>query len=212
MKGLQIAMVCGALCFAFGARAQLVTLSWTGTGAASGLDLSGGVNAIYNGSGDDETAISTTGYITITDNSAKYGGLAGQYTLVPNASTANMGSFYGGNAGMSQGYCYDDRLNLHSPDCLDSGGLLFIRSDGLVVNVCCLNGTTYITDSNEIPFNRIELLAGNLSISPGADPMKASAVPEPATMIAGSLMLVPLGLSALRRLRTTSRKETGAAL
>jgi hypothetical protein len=192
MQKLQIAIIAGALSMAAQARAQLYDIGFTasdnsmlaeGTLYIPSVNVNGGGLAT---SGSINIAYSTTGVPT------------GTYSLVGTAAgTLQAGGFY--DSPSLGGYViqYDDQvLGLNAVPYLDQYGLLFANNLTVLQVNFYSNGNTggnNIYDTVSIyTGGQEELVSGAMSIS---------AVPEPSTMIAGAMVLLPFGASALRSLR-----------
>ena len=174
MKKLQLAIMAAALLIAIQAHASFFDITFTGVdGTTFG---SGVISGTPEGGGLYQA---TAGYFTIIPGSTS--GLSpGIYPLFPNPNPPNTsyspsGFFY-----------YDNQVLSQQDPFLTSGGLLFLN--GVEINLFSTGGSP----EYQLYENTGANVLGSATLT---------AVPEATTMIAGALLLLPLGASTLRILR-----------
>jgi hypothetical protein len=182
-KTLQLAILGSALVLATQARATLFDITFLGN---DGTKAEAQVTATDLG-GDVFQAVS--GSITVNPGSMPF--LAGTWTLYQNPN--------GINASYSpSGYFIYDNLVLPNADPMNTyPGLLFrLASSGYEVNLYSDGADTYILYDNHGRH-----VNGSMTV---VDP-PSSVVPEPTTMLAGALLLLPFGVSTIRIVRRNRR-------
>lgn len=143
------------------------------------ITFTGGGSAA-NGQIDVVGNDAVSGYLTVTAGAQS----VGTYDLIPGS-----GTMYGAGGG---GFNYDNQVFVASNPFLDNGGLLFGGGNTLInlwgdgVNQYSLYGLPP---------------AYAPAVDNGIATISLAAVPEPTTMIAGALLLLPFGASTLRILR-----------
>jgi len=198
---MKLAIIAGALGLAVQANASWYSLSFTAT-----YNNGSGTTAA-NGQLDVVSGVAIGGWLDVTS-----GANTGVYNLSPTPGT------YGGVLGNGPvGFTYDNLvtpganpfLNIVNPSGLDAGGLGFQD-----VNTDTYFWLLYI-NADESSYLGTHGLGGTeansyalLGYSPnnGLEPQaygdaSLTAVPEPATLISGALLLLPFGSSAVRQLR-----------
>jgi hypothetical protein len=188
-KTVQLAIFGGALIMAVQAHATLYDLMFTQTGGPmdNGITLASGQLDI-----DVVNQAALSGYLDVTA-----GPNAGSYTLVPGS----------GNNGVFQ---WDNFVDVGSPAAfLDStAGLLWVGQGGQM-NMWynqtdqSWNGQTEPAGSYSLwgtppVYNPEAYGTATLTLSP-------TPVPEPTTMLAGALLLLPFGASTFRIVRRSRR-------
>ena len=197
---LELAVMTGVLLVAVQAGASLCDVSYVQT-TDPGSYPSGGVAAI--GVIDVENGLAVSGSIDVTGD----GAFSGVYGLVA-------ASGYTVNANSQ--FSYDDAVNIANPGGQflgSNGGLLFMDAAGDQMNMWF--NATAINYPFATPPN-VDQPAGSYSLwgwqvgsgqnnditqTYGTANLTLSAVPEPAAIIAGILMVLPFGASTLRILR-----------
>jgi len=177
---LTLAVMAGALVMVAQAHATFYDIGFT---ASDNSILADGVINV------DGTGLATSGYITIDK-----GPVSGSYSLVPSTggSPYSTAPVLGG-----QTIKYDDEiLGLSTVPFLDQYGLLF--SDGtsvLDIQFWGVNNGNNGYDTAVINTGGVvENVTGGMSLG-------LSPIPEPSSIIAGALMVLPFGASTLRILR-----------
>jgi len=132
----------------------------------------GGANA-GTGSIDVVGGVAVSGSFTVTAGTA-----TGTWTLSP-------------GAGVAGGFQWDNVVNPTSDPFLTSGGLLF-TSGGNELNLWGTGPGQYDLWGN---------LGGGYNPVSSGGIATLTAVPEPTTMVAGAMLLLPFGVSTLRMLR-----------
>jgi hypothetical protein len=200
IRTLQIAIMAAALVMAVQAHASFFDITFTGSGTDEGnigngvvTDGNGSLTATANGGGT-YTVIAGTFDVTAGP------GLLGDYSLVanPNAPGTSQINVPGGY------FVYDDQLSYPATPYVtdvngNNGGLLFYSSG---------NGGTYLQiDNIGTPYETWNVWNSGYTYAEAQGTLTVTevttAVPEPTTMIAGALLLLPFGASTLRLLRKT---------
>ena len=185
MKKLQLAIMAAALVIAAQARATLFDISFIDSTAAN---IAAGIIDVNLVNG-----LATSGTLTVVNGVA-----AGSYNLIPTPGLA-VGVF----TSPSGAFYYDNQIQGIPPGppsapFLDIDGLAFTGTgvqSGTEVNLwgtsAGVNGYTFYGHTAAGGYN--PTVDGGAAIS--------LAVPEPTTMIAGALLLLPFGASTIRILR-----------
>jgi hypothetical protein len=182
-KTLQLAILGSTLVLGTQARATLFDITFNGF---DGTEAIAQVSATDLG-GDVYQAVS--GSITVTPGSMLF--LSGTWALYQNPN--------GMNASYSpSGYFIYDNLIMPNANPMDTyPGLLFRQaSNGYEVNLYSDGADTYILYDN---YGRH--VNGRMTVVDPPGPNAPTVVPEPATMLAGALLLLPFGISTIRIVR-----------
>ena len=195
MRKIPLIIVVGLL-LGIQARGSLVQFELTYTGG--GVSGSGLIKANNNGDGTYSLA---EGSFTITQG-------AGNYSYVDAVGQAVVTSPPGYNFPVYGGtvfYPVDDVLHPGQPSLLDlsTGGLAFNDPNFTGPGG---NGLAFAIYSNGGGAGGYGIVFNGAGNQPWADfhdggTLSLTAVPEPTTMIAGALLLLPVGMSTLRALR-----------
>jgi len=169
-----------ALVMAVQAHASLYNITFTDGGLNT---ASGSVSTTDNGNGS-ETAVSGT--LTVDPGGTLH---SGTYSLLFNPNGTGYTVWYAPQGG--GGFGYDNQIFPASNPFVNGNGLMFTMTDysGVVGVNLWGNGANSYTEMGKPPWT---LVNGNATLT---------AVPEPTTMIAGALLLLPFGASTLRMLR-----------
>ena len=140
--------------------------------------IPGGSSA--NGLIDVSGTTAVDGWLTVTSGPQS----PGTYDLIPGS-----GTIYGGGGGFN----YDNQVLVGSHPFLDNSGLLF-GNGTVLLNLWGNNGQTGFAEYSfyGVPPAYSPEVNGTATLT---------AVPEPTTMIAGALLLLPFGASTIRILR-----------
>ena len=143
------------------------------------ITFTGGGSAA-NGQIDVVGGVAISGFLDITA-----GGNSGTYALLPGA----------GNYSTPPGwqFTYDNAVNPASDPFVNNSGLLF-TSGSIAINLFSENAAPGYGLYGYPP-------QWSPSVDNGTATISLAAVPEPTTMIAGALLLLPFGASTLRILR-----------
>ena len=181
-KTLQLAILGGGLIFAAQARASLFDISFLGT---DGTKAEAQVTAPDMGGGIFE---GMSGSITVTPGSVAFD--KGTWALYqnPNGTSASYSP--------SGYFIYDNQILPDANPMVTYPGLLFrVASNGYEVNLYSIGPDDYILYDNHG-----RNVNGTLTVT---DPV--SPVPEPTTLLAGALLLLPFGASTIRIVRSNRR-------
>ena len=205
IRKLQIATMAGALGLALQAQATMYNITYTETYDVGSYPPFG---TTATGTIDVEAGVAVSGSLFV--NNAFPAGLSGQYlTLVTGA----------GINGSSQ-FSYDNLVNTASPGgqflnnnppSNPSGGLLFMNGAGdqmnLWYNVAAINYPFATPPNVNQPAGSYSLWGWEFGAGQNNDYTQTygiatlAPVPEPTTMVAGALLLLPFGASTIRFLR-----------
>jgi hypothetical protein len=186
-KIAQLAML-GVLILAVQAHATLFDLTFTDQGGANA-----GTAALTGADNGNGTFNITEGTFQITA-----GALQGTYSLVPNpnghgpAYTPIYANMY---------FIYDNQVSFPDPAYLDWYGLMFSSGgdNPTMVNLFGNSATDYELVGTIYPYPNFPGSVDVHGMVPLVDP--PAPVPEPATMLAGALLLLPFGASTFRIIR-----------
>jgi hypothetical protein len=185
MKKIQMAIMAVALVIAAQAQASFFDITFTDGGNNVG---NGVLTATDNGNG--------TWNVTAASFTVTAGAASGNYSLVPNPNAPNPVNS-GTYANMY--YTYDNQATYPGTPYLNANGLL-LSSGGATPSILGIWGnssTDYEFAGTVYPYPNYP---GTVDVH-GIVTLTPSAVPEPTTMIAGALLLLPFGASTLRMLR-----------
>jgi hypothetical protein len=194
MKKLQLAIMAAALVMAVQARATLYDITFTG---GDGLTTASGQLDVNSG-------IATSGFLDVTYNGTTidYGLLWPAGPVIENNNgdeTWGSDNIFNSNSTTQGGFLTLNGLILYNETPLGHvGGFVWIGDDSPT------DLTPQLAVSGNPPYGFgwfTPITDGNLSVSPAVVPGSLAVVPEPTTMIAGALLLLPFGASALRMLR-----------
>jgi len=181
---LTVAIMAGVMGLAVQAHAQMYDITFD----IDGNDGSGVLTATANGDG---TYLVTSASVLVTSGSWSS---ATPYILAPNGDNDGTFGLYGqsseGHFSGGADMIYDNILYPGSPLTLDSDGLGFWTTSGTAGLGFNLFGVNTFYGLGQL---------GNPVVSDGT--IDIVAVPEPTTVIAGALLLLPFGASTLRVLR-----------
>jgi hypothetical protein len=186
MRKLQLAIIAAALVIAAEARASLFDITFTSNDRSTLAVAS--VTADPLGGGAFEA---TAGSITVSGLNTPF--TQGNYGLVPNpnypGSTAALVS-------QSGYFIYDDQVLSGQNPFLTNPGLLFLGPGNSTIELNLFSNGA----SSPVP-NGTYQLYDNTGVNLYGDATIRAVVPEPTTMIAGTLLLLPFGASTIRILR-----------
>jgi hypothetical protein len=186
-RKLQIAIMAAALVMAVQAHASLYNLTFTQTGESNGYG-----NAV------PPSVTDAVGQLSVVSGVAVGGWLnvisgpdAGNYILVTVPPTGNDGTFQ-----------YDNVVYTGGGPFLDSTAGLLWSVSGVAGNSAEMNMWYNASAQYSQPAGSYSLWGAPPAYNPEAyGDATLTAVPEPTTMIAGALLLLPFGASTLRMLR-----------
>jgi hypothetical protein len=191
---LQMTIAAAALVMAVQTRASLEVFDISYSDP-SGDVLSGQLTAISLGGNQ---YLATSGTITVAATDQDAGAFVGTYSLLPGGP--------GNVLSPSGSFQYDNVLYYPgSPNIVDFSGILgFVGSGGIELNLFGDQNNTpgyYSLEGYSSGTGLVDFYVLNQGNVAGPATATLTPVPEATTMIAGALLLLPLGASTLRILR-----------
>jgi hypothetical protein len=163
--------------------------TFSGTGYYGYVQASGAITTT-------DTAVPLTGDIWGADVRSLTGyritGISGEINGSPITGLVENSSFPGQTLSYDYGYIWDNALIAGTPPQFDVSGLLFATGNG---------NSWYYLAANNTPDGGGYSYAANSDWHAMPVNLTLTAVPEPTTMVAGALLLLPLGVSTIRILR-----------